>query len=159
MTMSIRGSSSKKKAGQSRTTRSTSAHTSTRGVPSPTSTRGVPAPMASRGLEVLTRHNEVIEPMEYGRITRDASDGSDAAYIDARSNDLLYLETSGKRYPVHNNTGWPDQNAIGKIGWVSDTYPADTDEAGRHAHYTTIPPRYSEGELELATTLQLLGIC
>jgi len=41
----------------------------------------------------------------------------------------------------HNSTGWSE--------WVSDTHPADRDEAGRHAHYTTIPPRYSEGELEI----------
>jgi len=76
-TTTTRGSSSKKKAGQSRATRSTSAPTSTRGVPPPTSTRGVPAPTASRGLGVLIRNDNnemIVEPKEYGRVTRDTND-------------------------------------------------------------------------------------
>jgi len=38
------------------------------------------------------------------------------------------------------------QNTMAKL---RADYPADTDEAGLHAHHSTIPPRYSEGDLEV----------
>jgi len=89
---------------------------------------------------------------------------------DARSNGLLYLDTTGKRYPVHDSIGWLPIYDSGKIKWVSDNYPADTDEVGHHAHFATVPPRYSEEVLEnvkadfevagsWGDNAALLGIC
>jgi len=93
----------------------------------------------------------VIEPKEYGHVTKDTTGVNDQAYLDARSKELLYLEDSGKRYPDHHSLGWLDIHNIPKksVPWISDSYPADTDEAGLSAHITTIPPRYSEGDKDM----------
>jgi chromosome segregation ATPase len=103
----------------------------------------------------LIRHNSkvVVEPTEYGRVTVDTNDSNDAAYMDARSKDLLYFENTGSRYPEHGSIGWLPLHDIPKkqIPWISATRPSDTEQAGHNAHYATIPPRYCEADLAIAT--------